>query len=53
VKKVKGPFDLEQRQIQRIYRERLEEKEKVNWLFPIVMGCIIFGGLLLAALILT
>ncbi|MFK9092465.1 hypothetical protein [Bacillus salipaludis] len=39
--KKKGPFDLKQRQTQKIYKEELKLKESDNSFFLIVCGCFI------------
>ncbi|MEH7095624.1 hypothetical protein [Neobacillus vireti] len=39
--KKKGPFDLKQRQIQKIYKEELMQKESEHTFFLIISGCFI------------
>ncbi|WML37968.1 hypothetical protein RCG19_11985 [Neobacillus sp. OS1-2] len=48
--KKKEPFDLKQRQIQKIYKENLKDKKSDNSFFLILIGCFIFLVLLLALL---
>ncbi|MEC1525688.1 hypothetical protein P9D43_27165 [Neobacillus niacini] len=42
----KGPFDLKQRQIQKIYKDNLRKSE--NSFFLIFIACFFIGALLLA-----